>query len=172
MRSEKEAIQREIQETVATADYLFIVEYQGMKVTQIDALRRQLRKDNARFRVFKNTFLRRACAEREWPETVAENVGGMVAVVVGDDPVGAARSLKKFGGEHKVPVLCGGVLGNAAVSAQDIEALASLPSVDQLRGQVVGALAAPMAGLVGVLSGVQSQLVRVLKAVENKKSAA
>ncbi len=172
MRSEKEAIKREVQETVAATDYLFIVEYSGMKVQQIDALRRRLRKDQARIRVFKNTFLRDVCEERKWPATVGDKVDGMVAVVVGEDPVAAARTLKKFGSEHKVPVVRGGVLENRPVSAEDIDAVASLPSIDQLRGQLVGALAAPMSGLVGVLSGAQSQLVRVLKAVENKKSAA
>ncbi len=172
MRSEKKAIKREVQETVDTTDFLFIVEYTGMKVTQADALRRRLRKDNARYRVFKNTFLRNAAAERKWPDSLSDSFQGMVAVVVGDDPVAAARSLKQFGAEHKVPVIRGGVMDSTVVSAEDIVALASLPSCEQLRGQLVGALAAPMAGLVGVLSGVQSKLVRVLKAVENKKSVA
>ncbi len=172
MRSEKIAIKREVQQEVDAADYMFVVEYTGMNVTQADALRRQLRKDNGRLRFFKNTFLRQAVAERNWPESICDDIQGMVAVVVGDDPVAAARSLKRFGAEHKVPVMRGGVLEDCKVSAADLAELASLPSRDQLRAQVVGALAAPLTGLLGTLSGVQSKLVRVLKAVEDKKSAA
>ncbi len=172
MRSEKIAIQREVQEAVDAAGYLFVVDYTGMNVTQANALRRQLRKDNARLRVFKNTFLRKAVAERNWPESICGDIHGMVAVVMGDDPVAAARALKRFTAEHKILAVRGGVLENCKVNAVDVVELASLPSRDQLRAQVVGALAAPMAGLVGALSGVQGKLVRVLKAVENKKSAA
>ncbi len=172
MRSEKIAIEREARERFDGVKYLFVVAYDGMKVAQMDALRRQLRQERASFWVFKNTVLRRAAADRGWPAPFRDGLRGMLGVVTGDDPVATARALQRFGVENKVAAVRGGILDNQLLSADEVVAMATLPSLEQLRGQLVGALAAPIAGLVGVLGATQSQLVRVLKAVEEKKSAA
>lgn len=172
MRSEKIAIERELQEQVGKARSLFIVEYKGMKVAQLNELRRLLSNDHARFRVFKNTFLRRAAADRQWPAEFGDNLKGMIAVVIADDPVVAARLLYRFSTANKMPLLRGGILEDRPLSAAQVTELANLPSREQLLGQLVGTLASPLSGLVGVLNAAQSQLVRVLKAVETKKSAA
>ncbi len=170
MRSEKIAIRREVGEQIDAARYLFVVEYGGMKMEQLEELRKTLRKENARFRVFKNTFLRHAVAQRKSAGALEGFFSGMTAVVFGeDDPVATARSLRRFHEVNKTPVLRGGFLEDHPLTAVQIAELASLPSREQLLSRVVGTLAAPMAGLVGVLSAVQSQLVRVLKAIEEKK---
>jgi len=173
MRPEKTAILSEIREKAERSAFLFLANYHGMTVEQSTAFKAALRPTGARMMVVKNRLLRIVCREKGWTALEPFLKQG-TAMIVGSDPVETAKAVQKFRADpvnQKRPEPKAGVLGNQVLSAQDIERLATIPPRPVLYGQLVGALAAPMSGLVGVMSRTVGSLVQVLKAAADKKAA-
>ncbi len=173
MRPEKTAILNEIREKAERSAFLFLANYHGMSVEQSTAFKAALRPASARMVVVKNRLLRIVCREKGWTALEPFLKRG-TAMIVGTDPVEAAKVLQKFRADpanQKRPEPKGGVLGAQVLSALDIERLATIPPRPVLYGQLAGALAAPMAGLVGVMTRKLGSLVQVLKAAAEKKAA-
>jgi large subunit ribosomal protein L10 len=169
MRPEKNAIINEVREKVEASGYLMLTDYKGLNVDVIGALRDELRKQDSEVHVVKNTFLGKAleAAGMSGLEAVLQ---GPTAMVTGNGDVAqVAQLLSKFAKDHEKEIK-GGCLEGGILSAEDIKALAALPSRDVLLGSVVGTIAAPMTQLVGVFNQKVSSLLYVLKAVENKKA--
>ena len=170
MRPEKTAIVSEIRTQVDASPFVFLVDYKGLKVEQFSHLRDALRAAGAQVHVVKNRLFRVVARDRGWAclEPVLRRPSAMV---VGRDPVDAARVLKKFRTDTGLLEAKAGMLGAALLSPRDMEALAMLPSREVLLAMMVGTVAAPMTRLVGVMHQKLASLVYVLKAVEQKKSA-
>jgi large subunit ribosomal protein L10 len=144
----------------------------GLTVSQIGDLRGRLREKQAKLQVAKNTYVTKAL-DPAVAEALTAGLTGPTAVVFGNgDATEAAKVLKDFAKENKLPTLKGGCLNNKALTAQDVQAMADLPSRDVLLGMVVGTLAAPMSSLVGVCAATLRSVLYVLKAVEEKKQEA
>ncbi len=172
MRPEKEAILREIKQKVDASEFLLLADYRGMTVEQFSSLRASLRASGARIQVVKNSLLRLVAREKGW-NALDAHLSQPSAMVVGLNVVDAAKAIKKFQAEKQNrPAMKAGVLGDRFLSMTDIESLASLPPREVLLAQLVGTVAAPMSRLVGVMSQKLCSIVYVLKAVEQKKSAA
>lgn len=170
-RSEKEAKVEELRERFQNTQAAILAEYRGLTVAQSNLLRRELEKESASFRVVKNSLARRAVEDTEY-SCLGEEFGGPVGVAFADqDPAAAAKVLADFAKNHPAFVVRAGALGGKLLSAEDVDALSKLPSLDVLRGQLVGVLAGPLRGLVTVLSGVPRSFVQVLNAVQEKKAA-
>ncbi len=167
MRPEKKAIAREIQEHIDGSVFVILADYRGLTVAQTEKLRNSLRASDASMQVVKNRILRLA------DDRLGQDLKGPSAMVYGrGDVVQAAKVLREFIKENKLPVIKVGSLEGAILSPSDIETLANLPSKQELQGKLVGTLAAPLSKLVGVFHQKAASLVYVLNAVKEKKEAA
>ncbi len=158
----------EIKERLETNDIAIATQYIGITVEEVTELRKQLREAGVEFKVYKNTLARRALRELDMEEA-ADCMSGPIAWAFSNDVVAPAKVLKDFSKKVKVISMVGGVLEGKPVDAAQLDALASLPSRDQLLAQVVGTIAAPLRKLVGTLNALPVNLVNVLDQVKKKK---
>lgn len=166
-RAQKEEQVAELKEKFGRATCVYVADYRGVDVQSVNQLRRRIRKEGAgeyEYRVTKNSVLRRAAAETAVAE-LADRFQGPTAVAVSyGDAVGLAKIMVEFAKEHEVFELKAGVLDGKAVAAAEIGQLATLPSLDELRGRIVGLLQAPATQLARLISEPGAQLARVLAA--------
>jgi large subunit ribosomal protein L10 len=166
-REKKEAID-ELHEKFARAKTAVITGYSGINVEQITDLRAKLRKSQVEYRVVKNTLARRA-AEGTSLEPLKDYFVGPVGIALGyDDVVAPAKVLYNFSKTQAKLQLKVGVLDGKLLKQADIMVLANLPSLNALRGKIVGLLQAPASRMVGVLAAPAGQLARVMKAKADK----
>lgn len=168
----KETAIAELREKLAAAKHLILTDYTGLTVSEITRLRGELRKDGNAYAVVKNTLFRIAVGEEMAAALEAFLAGPTGVVFASEDPVSPAKALKSFSDAVKNVAVKAAYVDGRFVGAAQIAILASLPSKQELLAKLVGSLANPMRGLVTVLSGNQSGLVRVLDAVREKKLAA
>ena len=167
----KEASVSELAEKLAGAKNLFLTDYAGLTVGEITKLRAELRKDGNTYSVVKNTLFRIAAGD------LAGQLDSFLAgptgiVFAGADPVGPAKALKTFSDTVKRVKVKAAYIDGQVVDAAQVEKLAKLPPKLELIASLVGTLAGPLRGLVTVLSGNQSGLVRVLNAIREQKAGA
>jgi large subunit ribosomal protein L10 len=165
-KSDKERAVSELAERLKSSPTLIIADYRGLTMPQIDALRSQLLEHGARFAVVKNTLTRRA-AEQAGVDALLTLLEGPTAIAFLEsdgDPVAVAKALATVARETQVLVVRGGIMEGRTISEADVQSLAKLPPTDVLRGQLVGAIAAPMATVVGLFNAPLRDLVGVLQA--------
>lgn len=171
-KAKKDVVRKAIGEKLNGSNGAIIAEYRGLTVAELSELRRDLRESQAEFKVVPNRIAKKAI-ELECPDCadLAEGFKGPVGVVylLGDAAQGTKKVLK-FEKEHEKFVVKLGLMENKSVSAEQLKAIADLPSKEVLLGQIVGSLVAPHRGLLGVLNGVTRQLVQVINAIKEKKS--
>jgi large subunit ribosomal protein L10 len=172
MRPEKKYLVREVAERLKSSDYMFLTNYYRITVSETADLRALLAKEGAEFHVIKNTILQQAVKDLEMPE-VDEMLDGPIAMVSGgDNPSGVAKILQKFHKDKNKVEVKGGALGERVLTAEEIDALSKLPSLDALRAQLMGLLNTPAQQFVGILNAVPQSVVTVLKAYSEKNEAA
>ena len=158
----------ELSEVLSRSKLTIVADYRGLSVADLQNLRGQLRPHNAEMRVAKNTLTLRAAQENSM-EALEEALKGPTALVTAfDDPVQPAKIVSDFVRTSRILAIRAAMLEGALIGAGDIEALASLPSKDVLIGKVVGGLASPLYGIVGVLAGPIRSLQYVLQARANQ----
>ena len=153
-KEDKEQVVAELTERLRSTDTLLVADYRGLTMTQIDALRSRLLESGARFSVVKNTLTRRA-AEAAGAEALLALLEGPSAIAfleADGDMVAAAKALADSARETKVLAIRGGIMEGRTVTAEEIETLATLPPIDMLRGQVLGAIVAPLTTFIGLIS--------------------
>jgi large subunit ribosomal protein L10 len=166
-RDEKSAVVAEIAEQFGSADAIFVVDYRGISVAQAAVLRDRLREADARFRVVKNSLSERA-ADQAGIESIKPLLVGPTALTfVSGDPAAAAKTLTDTARELQLLEFRGGILGGAALSADDVRSIARLPSRDVLYGQLVGVVAAPLTGLARGMNALISGLALQLGAIRD-----
>jgi large subunit ribosomal protein L10 len=173
MRPEKKAILDEVQGALEKSTFVVLTEFRGLKVDQMTLLRTQLRRAGARMLVVKNRYLS-LVAGRTGRGDLASLTGGPTAMITGEaDITRVAKLLKAFTVENNsLPVVRGGMLGTRLLSAEDLAAMADIPPREVLLARFVGAVAAPLSQLVGVMNQKMLSLLYVMKAIEKKKSGA
>lgn len=172
MRPEKEAMLNEIRGRVEESVFVIMTDFGSMNVEKAQNLRIKLRDVDAEFHVVKNRLFKHLAEDLGGPQ-LKEGLTGRTAMVTGTGEVtDVARVLRDFIKTNNVPTLKMGALEGAFLSETDLNALADMPSKDQMRARLVGTLAAPMSQTVGVLNAKLSSLLYVLKAAEAKKSEA
>lgn len=168
-RDEKASMVSDLNESFSRAKFAVVTDYRGLKVTELEKLRRNLRQCDARFRIAKNTLLRLAVKGTGY-EALTEFLTGTTAVAVGfEDPVASAKALSKFAKEYKALNIRSAVLDGSVLSADDVVALSMLPGQDVLRAQLLGTMAAVPTGLVRVLNAVPQSFVYTLQAIKEQK---
>jgi large subunit ribosomal protein L10 len=170
MHPDKAAIVDDLQTKLNASPFLFVADYTGLKVGQFAELRNRLWSAGARCHVVKNTFLKRAAASAGLPEL--GELKGQSAIIIGErDVAAAAKVLKTFTAEFQKPSVKLGVVDRAVVTADQIKAIADLPSRDVLLATLLGTLNAPASQLVRVLNEPASALARLLQAKAEKDGA-
>jgi large subunit ribosomal protein L10 len=165
-KNEKERVVAELTERLRRTDSLIVADYRGLTNVQLEELRAKLRPHGARFSVVKNTLTRRA-AEAAGAESLLALLEGPVAIAFVEadgDPVAVAKALADTARDTKIMALRGGVLDGSPITGDDIESLAKLPPVDTLRGQLVGAIVAPLTQLAALLAAPLHDLVGLIDA--------
>ncbi len=168
---EKEATVAEIKELISNNSIAIMTQYVGINVAQATALRKQMREADTKFKVFKNTLSRLALRELGL-EDAADMMEGPTAWAFCEDPVAPAKVLKDFAKTAPFVAMRGGILDNAVVTGAQLQALADLPSREQLVAQVVGTIAMPLRNTVGALSALPRNLVNALDQIRQQKEDA
>ena len=154
LKTDKERIVDELAAELGKADTLIVADYRGLTNKQLESLRDELIPHGARFRIVKNTLTRRA-AEQAGADALLVMLEGPTAIAFVEssgDPAAVAKALAATAKETNVLTLRGGLLEGKALSGEEIDTLAKLPPVDVLRGQLVGAIVAPITQLLGLVS--------------------
>lgn len=164
MRPEKTLIVSDVREKLQASPFLLIVDYTGMKVPHFEELRSRLSLAGSRISVVRNTFLKIAAKDLSMPE-LETSLTGQTAMITGEvDICAAAKVVKTFAAEFKLPTIRAGVLDNAPLTADQVSELANLPSKDVLQAKLLGLLQAPASQFVRILNEPAASLARVLKA--------
>ncbi len=171
-RSEKDQIIAEVAGKVQRAKGMYLADFTGITVEQVNELRREFRKANIDYRVVKNTLARKAMEQATGYEKVLDKLAGHTAIAFGyDDPVAPAKIMKKFRDKHEKLKVKVCVVERQVFDGSQIDALAKLPSRTDLIAGILGSLQSPIAGMVGALGAVMRDLVSVIDAIEKKKAA-
>jgi large subunit ribosomal protein L10 len=149
---------------------VIVTHYTGLSVADMTKLRGALRKDGATLKVVKNTLAAKALKGTS-REGAVDLFTGPVAIAFAPDPVSAAKATEAFAKENQKLVIIGGLMGEKILAKKDVEALAKLPSLDQLRGKLIGLIQAPATKIAGVVQAPAGQLARVFSAYANKDAA-
>jgi large subunit ribosomal protein L10 len=165
-KDQKEKVVAELADRLRASDTLLVADYRGLTMPQIDTLRTRLLESGARFTVVKNTLTRRA-AEAAGADALLALLEGPIAIAfleADGDMVAAAKALADAARETRVLAIRGGLMQGRTVSAEEIETLATLPPMDALRGQVLGAVVAPLTTFVALLNAPLQNLIGLIDA--------
>jgi large subunit ribosomal protein L10 len=165
-REQKEQVVDELTQRLKAAETLLVADYRGLTMPQIDELRTRLLASGARFTVVKNTLTRRA-AEAAGADALLALLDGPSAIAfleTDGDMVAAAKALADSARETRVLEIRGGIMQGRVLSADEVESLAKLPPEEVLRGQVLGAIVAPLTALAGLLNAPLQNLVGLIDA--------
>lgn len=164
MRPEKQYLVEEVNQHLNKSDYVYIANYQRITVDEIAELRASLAEFNAEFHVVKNSIFGVAAAAKDLPDLSEHLVGQNAIIVGGDNPSGVAKVIGEFFKKKEKVEMKAGILNEKTLSKEEIEALAKLPGLEALRGQLLGLLSQPATGFVRVINAVPQGLVNVLQA--------
>lgn len=148
-----------------------VTRYKGLTVAEMTDLRGQMREAGAGFKVTKNRLTRLALAGTEFAG-IGEMFTGPTAIAVSKDPVAAARVACGFAKKNDKLEIVGGALGKMVLDPAGVTALSKMPSLDELRGKLVGLLQAPATKVAGVVQAPAGQLARVFAAYADQGAAA
>lgn len=171
-RDEKVTIVSELNDSFNRAKFAVVADYCGLKVSELQELRIELRKCDSEIRVAKNTLLKRAVADTENALLVDDFTGTTAVIMAYDDPVGPAKVVAKFAEDHKKFQIRSAALEGEKLEQDGVIALSKLPSKEILLGQLLSVMNGVPTGLVQVLSGVPRTFVYALQAVKDQKEQA
>jgi large subunit ribosomal protein L10 len=154
----------------ADAGAVVVTHYLGLTVAEMTELRGRLRKEGAALKVVKNRLAQKALDGKAGAGGDAL-FKGPVAIAFGPDPVSAAKVTAQYAKDNDKFVVIGALMGETVLDAKGVGALATLPSLDQIRAQLIGLLNAPATKVAGVLQAPAGQLARVVKAYADKNAA-
>ena len=158
-REEKKQLLSDLNELFNASELVVVSHYKGLTVAEVSELRDNIRKAGAGFRVTKNRIAKLALKGTKF-EGLAELFNGPTAIAFANDPISACKACVEFAKNNEKLVVIGGAMGTGVLSVDEINRLASIPSMDELRAKLIGLLQAPAA-----------QLARVTKAYSEKEAA-
>jgi large subunit ribosomal protein L10 len=169
-RTEKEQLVTELKDKIKDAKALYYTDFTGLNVKRMTELRRRFRRAGVEYVVIKNSLALRAVSESGLTGT---RLRGPTGVVIGRDPVTAAKVLADFARENEQrPEVKGGLLEGKTIDTAQVKALATLPSREQMLAQLAGGLQAPLAAFAGALSGLMYMFVGALESLRQQREGA
>ncbi len=166
-RARKEALVAELHQTFDETGLVVVTHQTGLTVAEASDLRRRMRAAGARYKVTKNRLVKLALKGTKF-EHLSDSFTGPTAIAVSVDPVAAARVAVEFAKKNGKLSIVAGALGDKELDIEGVQALARLPSLDELRGRIVGLLQAPAGKLARITQAPAAQLARVLNAYATK----
>ncbi len=171
-RNEKEQVVAKVAELMSNSSSLFFTDFGGMTVAQSNDLRREFQKSGVRYRVVKNTLIKKAMSVSSSDETAFKYLVGQTGIAFGiDDPVVPAKVLKKFFDKNQKPATKAFVIDKQIFQGKKLAEFASMLSKPEMISAILGSLQSPVTGIAGSISAVMRDLVAVLDAVEKKLPA-
>ena len=169
-RAEKVAVVEEVRTRLSAASAAILTEYRGLKVAELEVLRRSLREAGGEYKIYKNTLVRFATRELGL-DGVEGLLEGPTAIAFADADVPAvAKALRDFSRVNPLLVVKGGVMGNEVLTASDATALADIPSRDVLLARLAGLMAAPLQQFAGLLQALPRNFAYGLNALIDQRS--
>ena len=169
-RTQKEQIVAELSDKIKDAKALYYTDFTGLNVKRMTELRRRLRKAGVEYVVIKNTLALRAV---NGSGLAADRLTGPTGVVIGTDPVAAAKVLADFAREHEQkPQVKGVLLDGRRIDTDQVKQLATLPAREQMLADLAGGLQGPLAAFVGVLNGLLYTFAGALDALRVQREGA
>ncbi|HEY2067931.1 MAG TPA: 50S ribosomal protein L10 [Rhizomicrobium sp.] len=169
-KTEKADVVKTLNGVFADAGSVVVAHYSGMTVAELGELRARMRKAGATFQVAKNRLALRAL-EGTAAAGIAHLFKGPTGIAVSKDPIAASKVAVGYAKDNEKLVILGGVVGSTTLDVNGVKALATLPSLDELRGKIVGLLVAPATKIAGIVAAPAGQLARVIGAYSKKEAA-
>ena len=170
MRPERQLMVKEMKEKLKNADFFFVTNFQGLKVSEMYQLRKKLKEKESLYQVFKNRLFKRIVNEEGYPKEIEKDLSGFSGFVIGGkDVIEVAKILSEFAKKHETFAIKAGVIDRKYLEKEEVKELASLPSKEVLLAKLVGAIASPISSFVFVLNERLGSFVRVLNAIAEKK---
>jgi large subunit ribosomal protein L10 len=166
-RAQKQKLVDSLHGTLMQTELVVVTQQVGMTVAEVTTLRRQMREAGAGFKVTKNRLARRALEGTKFAQ-LAPLFKGPTAVAYSTDPVAAAKVAVNYANANDKFSIVGGAMGSLLLDSKGIKALATLPSLNELRGKLVGLLQTPATRVAQVLQAPAAQLARVMGAYARK----
>ncbi|MEJ0096128.1 MAG: 50S ribosomal protein L10 [Methylocella sp.] len=166
-RAEKKECVASLADIFKTTSVVVVAHYSGLTVAQMQTLRKQMRAAGATVQVAKNRLVKIALEGSE-VASISGLMRGQTLIAYSDDPVAAAKVAVGFAKENEKLVILGGAMGKTALNVDAVRSLATLPSLDELRGKIVGLLKAPATKLAQVTTAPAAKLARVFAAYADK----
>ncbi len=169
-RAQKRQLVTTLNEQWKGTGVIVVAHYKGMTVAQMTDFRKRVKEAGGAVKVAKNKLAKLALKETE-VETISDLLTGQTCVAYSDDPVSAARVSVKYAKENAKLVILGGAMGKTRLDSKGVSALADMPSLDELRGKLVGLLQAPASKIARILNEPAGMLARVVAAKGSQEAA-
>ncbi len=169
LRSEKKTFVSELEKIYQDSSSVIITHYHGLTVLQITNLRKALGENGASFKIVKNTLSKIAATNVKLTHN-PEAFSGPTAIAYSKDPVAAAKGVVDFAKANDNLKVIGGIVNDKILNVVEVQQLAKLPSLDQLRGKIVGILQAPATNLARIIQAPAGSIVRVVQAYSEKNN--
>lgn len=169
LKSKKQDTINKMEEIYRHSSFV-VAEYHGLTVSDITSLRKSLRKDGAGFRVVKNS-LSQLAANKAGKKDICAILNGPVCIAYSDDAVSVSKSVVDFAKENEKFKIVGGLIDDEMQDSSQIVALSKLPSIEAIRGKIIGVISAPASNTIGALGATAAQLVRVLSLYASKNNS-
>lgn len=170
-RAEKSEVVTQLNQAFQNAQTVVVAQYSGLTVADMTSLRGRMRAAGGSVKVAKNRLVKLALKGTD-AETIADLFKGPTVIAYSKDPVAAPKVAADFAKANEKLVILGGAMGRTSLDPDGVKALASLPSLDELRGKLVGLLVSPATKVAQILAAPAGQLARVVGAYAEKSEAA
>ena len=170
-RNEKTEVISKVKEMIENSSAIYLTDYSGISVEDVNDLRNQFRKEGVRYKVFKNTLFKRALEESGKYDKLADHLIGMTSFAfASENPVAPAKIIKKYFDDNKLSLkAC--YIEDEYFDGDQLKTLAALPSKDELIAAIMASLDSPASGIVGSINAVMRDLVSVIDEVAKTKAA-
>lgn len=171
-KTEKSEIVSEIKEMIGNASAIYLTDYSGITVEDINQIRNEFRKEGVKYRVIKNTLFQRAITETERFDKLGDHLVGMTGYAfTSHNPVAPAKIIKKYFDTKQKLALKACYIEDQYYPGSKLNELANLPTKTEIIASILGSLNAPISGVVGVINAVMRELVSVVDEISKKKAA-
>jgi large subunit ribosomal protein L10 len=171
-KTEKSEIVSQIKEQIEQSTAIYLVDYAGVTVEEINGLRREFIKEGVTYKVFKNTLVKRVLAEVGGYKELNDKLVGMIGIAfAGENYVAPAKIIKNFNDKNKKFNFKGCYIESTFYDEDQLKTLASMPTKEEVMASIVGSIASPASGIVGAINAVMRDLVSVIDEVGKTKAA-
>ena len=171
-RNEKSELISEIKELLESSTAVYLTDYHGINVEDISSLRNQFRDGGVRYKVYKNTLIKRALDEVGKYDKIADHLVGMTGFAfTSADPLAPAKIINKYFGDKEKLSLKACYVEGEYFDGSQLKTLATLPTKNELIASIMGSLNSPVSGIVGAINAVMRDLVSVVEQISQREAA-